>query len=74
METMFGDATGLIFAIVKTYCSFLNYLSSTSLAISLKVNLKVKKKKKELCCYWEVSKFIRAALVANASKVVVGAF
>ena len=46
METMFGDATGLIFAIVKTYCSFLNYLSSTSLAISLKVNLKVKKKKK----------------------------
>ena len=58
-------------AILKTYSSFLNYLSSTNLAISLKVTLTVKKK---IVLLWEVSKFVHAALVANASKVDVSEF
>ena len=58
-------------AIVKTYSSFLNYLSSTNLAISLKVTLTVKKK---IVLLWEVSKFVHAAFVANASKVDVSEF
>ena len=58
-------------AIVKTYSSLLNYLSSKNLAISLKVTLTVKKK---IVLLWEVSKFVHAALVANASKVDVSEF
>ena len=52
---------------MKTYSSFLNYLSSTNLAISLKVTLTVKKN-----C--SVMGSVHAALVANASKVDVSEF
>ena len=58
-------------AIVKTYSSFLNYLSSTNLAISPKVTLTVKKK---IVPLMGSVQFIHAALVANASKVDVTEF
>ena len=53
------------FVILKTYPSFLNYFSTTSFAIALKVSFSGKK---EFFCSWKVSKFLHAASLANAKK------
>ena len=60
-----------VFVILKTYPSFLNYFSTTSLAIALKVSFS---ERKRIFCSWKVSKFIHAASFANARKVNVSEF
>ena len=62
-----------VFVTVKTCSSFLNYVSSTSLDIALKVS-SMESKEEELFYCWKVSKFLLAAFFANARRVDVSKF
>lgn len=55
-----------VFVIVKTFSSFFNYASSTTLATALNVS---PRERKRVVLLLEVSKFLLAALFVNSRRV-----